>query len=64
MCEHEEVIYGDDYERGTCKQCGATCDWHWEDDSGSVEDYHWEGKERVPDKWYPPEDLKKNAKSI
>ena len=56
MCEHEEVIYGDDDERGTCKQCGATCDWHWGDDSGSVEDYHWEGKERVPDRWYTNED--------
>lgn len=50
-CDHAEVTYGDDDEEGECVICGARCEWHYEDDSGSVEDYHWEGKEKVPHHW-------------
>lgn len=28
-CEHADIEWGDDDERGTCLECGATCDWHW-----------------------------------
>lgn len=52
-CDHAVVTYGkDDDEQGECVVCGAVCDWHWENDSGSVEDHHWEGKERIPHRWY------------
>lgn len=64
-CDHALFVsYTDDDERGVCERCGATCDWHYEKDSGNVGDYYWDGYERVPDKWYPPEDLKKNAESV
>lgn len=54
-CDHAVIDYGDDDDlRGRCLVCGAACDWHWEDDSGDVEDYHWEGKERVPHYWHEP----------
>lgn len=54
-CEHPVIEYGDSDERGECLMCGATCDWHYELDACSVEDYHWEGKERVPHEWYEGE---------
>ena len=28
-CNHENIRWGDDNERGECLDCGATCDWHW-----------------------------------
>lgn len=28
-CEHEDIEWGDDDERGVCLNCGAECDWHW-----------------------------------
>lgn len=51
-CDHPVVEYGADDERGECLMCGATCDWHYELDACSVEDYHWEARERVPHEWY------------
>lgn len=57
-CTHEYIVWGeDDGERGFCKDCGATCDWHWEKEEGNVEDYYWSGKERIIDQWYDPYDL-------
>lgn len=52
-CNHPEVEYGDDDERGECKICGATCDWHWEEsaDDGRLT------KERVPHDWYAPKHI-------
>lgn len=55
--DHGCVEFGDDDERGECLLCGATCDWHWEDDSGDVEDYHWDGKSRCIDEWYTPKQI-------
>ena len=44
-CDHCEPIYDDDETVGECPICGATCDWHYENDG--------EGhKERVPHEWY------------
>ena len=53
-CTHpyELIEWGDDNERGVCPLCGATCDWSWVEDLGSVGDYHWEGREREPYRWY------------
>lgn len=51
-CDHAQIAYGDVDEQGVCAVCGARCDWHWEEDNGDVEDYHWEGKVRVPHQWY------------
>lgn len=31
-CEHDLVEYDDDETVGECPICGATCDWHYEDD--------------------------------
>lgn len=54
-CNHALVAYGNEDEQGECVICGAHCDWHNEDDSGSVEDYHWDGKNPVPHQWYKAE---------
>ena len=46
-CNHpyQCIEWGDDDEQGACLLCGATCDWHYEEDS--------EGhKEREPHDWY------------
>lgn len=54
-CEHPSrfIAYtDDDLERGHCELCGCDCDWSWEHNEGNVEDYHWEGKVRVPIRWY------------
>lgn len=57
MCEHENIEYGDDDERGVCLDCGATCDWHWEKDlDDNYPDYIKEIEIRVPDKWYEKEE--------
>lgn len=31
-CSHDFVEYDDDETVGECPICGATCDWHYEDD--------------------------------
>lgn len=54
-CEHPSYLIDytdDDHERGRCMLCGAECDWHWEPDSGEVEDYHWVQDVRVPHEWH------------
>lgn len=54
-CEHPAHMIeytDDDLERGVCRLCGCTCDWHWEKDEGNVDEYHWEGKVRVPHAWH------------
>lgn len=43
-CTHDFVEYDDDETVGECPICGATCDWHYEDDG----DGH---QERVPHDW-------------
>ena len=49
-CEHDIVEYDDDETVGECLICGATCDWHYEeDDEGN--------KVRVPHEWYPPKKI-------
>lgn len=48
MCEHEDIEWGDDDERGECQACGATCDWHYE----RVFPYGKEEWERVPHEWH------------
>lgn len=55
--DHGCVVFGDDDEQGECVLCGAKCDWHYEDDSGNVEDYHWNGKSRCIDEWYYPKKI-------
>ena len=48
-----------DDERGECKLCGATCDWHWEPDVCDMGDdgngyVAYETQEREPDDWDEP----------
>lgn len=45
-CNHPDecIEYGDDDERGECLLCGATCDWHYENEvvsEGHGEDGHY-----------------------
>ena len=58
-CNHpyECTEFGDEDKQGECLLCGATCDWHYEDDSGNVEDYHWEGQTPCIDEWYKPKKI-------
>lgn len=57
-CDHEDIEFGEDDERGECKVCGATCDWHWETDvvnEGHDDDGNYTcqtAKVRVPDEWH------------
>lgn len=52
-CEHVNVTYGDDDERGVCDDCGATCDWHWEKEIvDNYPDYIKEVEVRVPHEWH------------
>ena len=51
MCEHENIEFGDDDERGLCTDCGLTCTWHWESD---FDEY--ETQNRVVDNWGKVED--------
>lgn len=51
-CSHPSVEYEDDEHVGVCELCGATCDWHYEDDCGNVGSYYWNGKEKVPHDWH------------
>lgn len=49
-CDHDFVEYDDDETQGECPICGATCDWHYEeDDEGN--------KIRVPHEWYHPKKI-------
>lgn len=50
-CNHPYVEYGDDDERGECKICGATCDWHWEESA----DDGYTIQEHMPHAWYIPD---------
>lgn len=43
-CNHDFVEYDDDETVGECPICGATCNWHYENDN----DGH---RERVPYDW-------------
>ena len=52
-CNHENIEWGEDDEMGVCLDCGGRCHWHWEEDAGNVEEYYWNGKERVIDSWEP-----------
>lgn len=55
-CDHSEVEYGDDSERGVCQICGATCDWVWETDvEDNYPDSITEIKVQSPQEWYEPE---------
>ena len=48
-CGHV-VEYDDDETVGECVLCGATCDWHYEDNG--------EGhKEKIPHDWHRPEKI-------
>ena len=58
-CNHSIVEYDDDDQRGVCKLCGATCDWHWEKEV--IDNYPDSIKEvgvRVPHNLYLPEHIK------
>ena len=58
-CNHNIVEYDDDDQRGVCKLCGATCDWHWEKEV--IDNYPDSIKEvdvRVPHNFYLPEYIK------
>lgn len=44
-CDHPAVEYDDDETVGECPICGATCDWHKEDNGEGYQ-------ERVPHEWY------------
>lgn len=53
-CEHENIEWGDDDERGECKDCGATCDWHWvKDVDDNYPDYINEIEVREIIEWHP-----------
>lgn len=57
-CNHDIVEYGDDDEQGVCKLCGATCDWHWENDvEDNYPDSIKEIKVRVPHEIHFPEKI-------
>ena len=55
-CDHGIVEYDDDEHVGECLICGATCDWHFEEDNGNVGDYYWNGKYKVPHSWHYEKD--------
>lgn len=52
-CEHIDIEWGDDDERGVCRDCGAQCDWHYEKEV--IDNYPDSIKEfevRVPHEWH------------
>lgn len=61
-CDHpyQCIEWGDDDERGVCLLCGATCDWHYENQvvsEGHDEDGRYTCQTadvRVPHDWYMP----------
>lgn len=56
-CEDHDWKFYDDDDLGVCEKCGAECEWHWERDTGNVGDCYWDGRERVVDTVYEPEQL-------
>ena len=58
-CTHPAqcVVFDDDEPTGYCELCGATCDAHYEMDSGNVEDYYWSGRRLVPTEWCTPKEV-------
>lgn len=55
-CEHLDIEWGDDDERGLCKTCGKVCDWHWEKEI--IDNYPDSVEEvdvRVPHEWHSNE---------
>lgn len=56
-CNHpaECVQFDDDEPVGWCDLCGASCDCHYEIDSGNVEDNYWSGRRLVPHSWTMPD---------
>ena len=55
--DHGCVEFGDEDTQGECVLCGATCDWHYEEDNGNVGDYYWKGKTPCIDEWYYPKKI-------
>lgn len=49
-CDHpyQCIDWGDDDECGECELCGASCEWHWEDDGEG-------GQDRAVHTWHNPE---------
>ena len=47
-CDHAVVEYDDDETVGECLVCGATCDWHWENDNDGTIAY----RSQVPHEWH------------
>lgn len=59
-CDHPEIEYDDDETVGECTLCGATCEWHYEnnyDDGYKVSD-------KVPHTWHKPEKTSKLINKI
>lgn len=57
-CKHNDVDFIDDDSRGVCTQCGAECDWHWDNSrKACVEDYEFPDPIRIIDEWYEPYSL-------
>lgn len=57
-CNHPAYELEDEEPTAHCPICGATCDCHYEKDEGSVEDYHWSGRQLVPDNnWVMPKTI-------
>ena len=52
-CNHPSdcIEYDDDEPVGECILCGSHCSCHYVLDEGNVEDYHWSGRELVPNEW-------------
>lgn len=49
-CEHDLAEFDDDETVGECALCGATCDWHYENNG--------EGHSvKVPHAWHTPEKI-------
>lgn len=52
-CEHIDIEWGDDDERGVCRDCGAQCDWHYEKEAmDNYPSYIKEIEVRVPHEWH------------
>ena len=52
-CEHIDIEWGDDDERGVCRDCGAQCDWHYEKEVvDNYPDRIEEFEVRVPHEWH------------
>lgn len=52
-CDHINIEWGDEDERGVCTDCGAVCDWHYEKEIiDNYPDYVKEVEVRVPHEWH------------